>query len=75
MVRGVRVRARHRWIDAQYNNACMFVLGVLRPPPPRRRRRRIEKAYKVLGHIDILGDPLSLGKSLSSGVIGFVTKV
>lgn len=33
------------------------------------------QAYKVLGHIDILGDPLSLGKSISSGVIGFVTKV
>lgn len=34
-----------------------------------------KQAYKVLGHIDILGDPLSLGKSISSGVIGFVTKV
>lgn len=33
------------------------------------------KAYKVLGHIDILGDPLSLGQSISSGVIGFVTEV
>ncbi|CAM9880759.1 unnamed protein product, partial [Sphacelaria rigidula] len=32
------------------------------------------QAYKVLGHIDILGDPLSLGKRFSSGVVGFVTK-
>lgn len=29
----------------------------------------------MLGHIDILGDPLSLGKNISSGVIGFVKKV
>lgn len=34
-----------------------------------------QQAYKVLGHIDILGDPLSLGMNISSGVIGFVTKV
>lgn len=39
------------------------------------RFRLAIQAYKVLGHIDILGDPLSLGKSISSGVIGFVTKV
>lgn len=31
--------------------------------------------YKVLGHINILGDPLSLGKSISSGVVGFMKKV
>ena len=29
----------------------------------------------MLGHIDILGDPLSLGMNISSGVIGFVKKV
>lgn len=33
------------------------------------------KAYKVLGHMDILGDPLSLGENMASGVFGFVTKV
>ncbi|CAM9995757.1 unnamed protein product, partial [Discosporangium mesarthrocarpum] len=37
-------------------------------------RQGIQQVYKVVGHIDILGDPLSLGKNISSGVMGFVMK-
>jgi hypothetical protein len=30
------------------------------------------QAYRVLGHIDLLGDPLSLAQSYGKGMTGFV---
>jgi hypothetical protein len=30
------------------------------------------QAYRVLGHIDLLGDPLSLAQSYGKGMSGFV---
>ncbi|CAM9290264.1 unnamed protein product [Choristocarpus tenellus] len=38
-------------------------------------RQGIQQVYKVVGHIDILGDPLALTQNISGGVFRFVTKV
>ncbi|CAM9437919.1 unnamed protein product, partial [Chrysoparadoxa australica] len=34
----------------------------------------VNQAFKVVGHIDIIGDPLSLAAAYSSGVVNFVSK-
>lgn len=54
------------YFGSQSSLISMLALGIT--------RQTVTQVYQIVGHIDLLGDPLSLCKSYASGVTNFVVK-